>query len=79
MNFTEFIPTGIQISYLIATALFFVGLKYLGSPATARKGNTIAAVGMLIAVIGTLLNAEVVNYQMIFLGIAIGSVIGASK
>lgn len=77
MNITEFIPTGIQISYLIATALFFVGLKYLGSPATARKGNTIAAVGMLIAVIGTLLNAEVVNYQMIFLGIAIGSVIGA--
>jgi H+-translocating NAD(P) transhydrogenase subunit beta len=77
MNITEFIPTGIQISYLVATALFFVGLKYLGSPATARKGNTIAAVGMLIAVIGTLLNAEVVNYQMIFLGIAIGSVIGA--
>jgi H+-translocating NAD(P) transhydrogenase subunit beta len=77
MNITEFIPTGIEISYLIATALFFVGLKYLGSPATARQGNTIAAVGMLIAVIGTLLNAEVVNYQMIFLGIAIGSVIGA--
>jgi H+-translocating NAD(P) transhydrogenase subunit beta len=77
MNLTEFIPTGIEISYLIATALFFVGLKYLGSPATARTGNTIAAVGMLIAVVGTLLNAEVVNYQMIFIGIAIGSVIGA--
>jgi H+-translocating NAD(P) transhydrogenase subunit beta len=77
MNITEFIPTGIQISYLVATALFFLGLKYLGSPATARQGNTIAAVGMLIAVVGTLLNAEVVNYQIIFLGIAIGSVIGA--
>ncbi len=77
MNINEFIPTGIQISYLIATALFFLGLKYLGSPATARQGNTIAAVGMLIAVVGTLLNAEVVNYQIIFLGIAIGSAIGA--
>lgn len=77
MNITEFIPTGIQLSYLVATALFFLGLKYLGSPATARKGNTIAAVGMLIAVVGTLLNAEVVNYQMIFLGIAIGSIVGA--
>ncbi len=76
MNINEFIPTGIQLSYLIATALFFLGLKYLGSPATARQGNTIAAVGMLIAVIGTLLNAQVVNYQVIFLGIAIGSIIG---
>jgi H+-translocating NAD(P) transhydrogenase subunit beta len=76
MNINEFIPTGIQISYLVATALFFIGLKYLGSPATARQGNTIAAVGMLIAVIGTLLNAGVVNYQAIFLSIAIGSAIG---
>ena len=63
MNINEFIPTGIQISYLVATALFFIGLKYLGSPATARKGNTIAAVGMLIAVVGTLLNAGVINYS----------------
>ncbi len=77
MDIKEFIPTGIQISYLVATALFFLGLKYLGSPATARQGNTIAAVGMLIAVVGTLLNAGVVNYQAIFLSIAIGSVIGA--
>ncbi len=77
MNINEFIPTGIQLAYLIATALFFLGLKYLGSPATARQGNTIAAVGMLIAVVGTLLNADVVNYQVIFLAIAIGSVIGA--
>lgn len=77
MDIKEFIPTGIQISYLVATALFFLGLKYLGSPATARQGNTIAAVGMLLAVVGTLLNAGVVNYQVIFLSIAIGSVIGA--
>jgi NAD(P) transhydrogenase subunit beta len=73
----EFTPTGIQISYLIATTLFFLGLKYLGSPATARKGNLIAAIGMFIAIVGTLLTQGVVNYQVILLGIAIGSVIGA--
>jgi NAD(P) transhydrogenase subunit beta len=73
----EFMPTGIQISYLIATTLFFIGLKYLGSPATARKGNVIAAVGMFVAIAGTLLTQGVINYQIILLGIAIGSAIGA--
>lgn len=74
---SEFVPTGIQLSYLVATALFFVGLKQLGSPATARKGNAIAAIGMLIAVVGTLLDRGVLNYEMILLGIVIGSVLGA--
>lgn len=59
------IPTTIQLSYLGATALFFLGLKKLGSPATARQGNTLAAVGMLIAVVATLLDLQVVNYLMI--------------
>jgi H+-translocating NAD(P) transhydrogenase subunit beta len=77
MTIDSFMPTGIQISYLIATTLFFVGLKDLGSPATARKGNLIAAVGMFIAIVGTLLTQGVVNYPIILLGIAIGSVIGA--
>jgi H+-translocating NAD(P) transhydrogenase subunit beta len=72
----EFIPTSIQVSYLIATTLFFVGLKYLGSPATARQGNLIAAIGMLVAIIGTLLTQGIVNYPIIGLGIAIGSAIG---
>ncbi|MGF1493544.1 MAG: NAD(P)(+) transhydrogenase (Re/Si-specific) subunit beta [Microcoleaceae cyanobacterium] len=74
---SEFLPTGIQLSYLLAVTLFFFGLKKLGSPATARAGNVWASVGMLIAVAATLLEQQVLNYEMILLGILIGSVIGA--
>jgi H+-translocating NAD(P) transhydrogenase subunit beta len=77
MNISDFLPTGIQLSYLIATSLFIVGLKKLGSPATARFGNQLAAVGMLIAVVATMLERQVLNYEMIIVGIAIGSAIGA--
>lgn len=73
----DLIPTGIEISYLVATILFFLGLKYLGSPATARKGNAIAAAGMLLAIAATLLYQQVLNYLLILAGIAVGSAIGA--
>jgi NAD(P) transhydrogenase subunit beta len=74
---TSFIPTGIQLTYLLAASLFIFGLKKLGSPATARNGNVIAAVGMLLAVVATLLDQEVLNYEMILVGLVIGSIIGA--
>lgn len=74
---SEFLPTGIQLTYLVAASLFIVGLKKLGSPATARNGNSLAAVGMLLAVVATLLDRQVLNYQMLLLGLAIGSAIGA--
>jgi NAD(P) transhydrogenase subunit beta len=74
---SEFLPTGIQLTYLVAASLFIVGLKKLGSPATARNGNLLAAVGMLLAVVATLLDRQVLNYQMLLLGLAIGSAIGA--
>ncbi|MBD2462404.1 NAD(P)(+) transhydrogenase (Re/Si-specific) subunit beta [Oscillatoria sp. FACHB-1407] len=73
---TEFLPTGIELSYLLAACLFILGLKELGSPATARRGNLIAAIGMLIAIAATLLDQSVLSYEMIFVGIAIGSLIG---
>jgi NAD(P) transhydrogenase subunit beta len=73
----EFLPTGIQITYLVAASLFILGLKKLGSPATARQGNVVAAVGMLLAIAATLLDRQVLNYEMILLGLAIGSVVGA--
>ena len=63
--------------YLVAAALFFIGLKLLGDPASAKKGNLLAAIGMLIAVVVTLLDQQVLNYEMIVLGIVIGSAIGA--
>lgn len=76
-GFTEFLPTGIEITYLVAASLFIVGLKQLGSPATARRGNLIAAIGMFLAIVATLLNQSVLNYQMILVGVVIGSLIGA--
>jgi NAD(P) transhydrogenase subunit beta len=74
---TDFLPTGIQLTYLVAASLFILGLKQLGSPATARQGNVVAAVGMLLAIAATLLDRHVLNYEMILLGLAIGSVLGA--
>jgi H+-translocating NAD(P) transhydrogenase subunit beta len=72
----EIITSGIEVSYLVATILFFLGLKYLGSPATARKGNAIAAVGMLLAIVATLFYQQVLNYSLILAGIGVGSLIG---
>ncbi|MBW4682245.1 MAG: NAD(P)(+) transhydrogenase (Re/Si-specific) subunit beta [Microcoleus vaginatus WJT46-NPBG5] len=73
---SDFLPSGIQLSYLVAASLFIVGLKQLGSPATARQGNVLAAVGMLIAIGATLLEQSVLNYEMILVGIIIGSILG---
>lgn len=73
----DFLPTGIQLTYLVAASLFIVGLKQLGSPATARNGNLLAAVGMLLAIVATLLDQQVLNYEMILVGLVIGSLIGA--
>ncbi len=74
---SDFLPTGIQLTYLVAASLFILGLKKLGSPASARNGNLVAAVGMLLAIIATMLDQHVLNYEMILIGFAIGSVIGA--
>jgi NAD(P) transhydrogenase subunit beta len=62
--------------YLIAAVLFIVGLKRLSSPATAKDGNRIAAVGMLLAVIVTLLDRQVVSYWTIIAGLLVGGAIG---
>ena len=74
---SDFLPTGIQLTYLVAASLFILGLKKLGSPASARNGNLVAAVGMLLAIVATMLDQHVLNYEMILVGLAIGSVIGA--
>src|SRR5260370_7363138 len=66
----------IEITYLIATALFILALKWMSSPATARRGVFAGEAGMLLAVVATLLRFEVVNYQWIFIAFFIGSAIG---
>ena len=65
-----------NLAYLLAAALFILGLKRLGSPATARRGNQMAAVGMLIAVVVTLLAGRILAPWMIVGGIALGAAIG---
>lgn len=68
-------PVIINLSYILASILFIFGLKMLSSPSTARQGNRISALGMLIAVVVTLLG-QGLDYHWVFLGILIGSVIG---
>ncbi|MFQ5678852.1 MAG: NAD(P)(+) transhydrogenase (Re/Si-specific) subunit beta [Gemmatimonadota bacterium] len=66
----------ISLSYLLAAVLFIIGLKRLQSPETARGGNAIAAVGMLLAVLGTLLQREILDFTWILVGIVAGSGLG---
>ncbi|MBK1708410.1 NAD(P)(+) transhydrogenase (Re/Si-specific) subunit beta [Marichromatium gracile] len=65
------------LAYLAAAVLFILGLKGLTHPATARRGNLYAMLGMVIAIAATLLGAQVQSYGFIIAGIAIGAVIGA--
>jgi H+-translocating NAD(P) transhydrogenase subunit beta len=74
-------PGILSICYLIASVTFILGLKMLSNPATARRGNLIAAGGMLIAIVGTIFLYEndgkkLGNYSWIFSAIIIGSIIG---
>lgn len=70
------LPDSIQLLYLVATAFFIRGLKLLNSPATARKGNQLAATGMLIGVVVTLFDQEIISFELIIIGVIIGSLIG---
>ncbi len=67
----------INIVYIVAAGCFIVGLKMLSSPNTARRGNLISACGMLIAIIVTLLQKDIIHYQWIALGLVLGTFIGA--
>lgn len=68
--------TFIQLSYLVATGFFISGLKKLGSPATARQGNQWASIGMLLGIVVTLFDHEILHFQWIIAGIIVGSTIG---
>ena len=71
----------LEISYLIASILFIFGLKMLSHPETARRGNILAAVGMVMAILATLLLHEkdgdpIGNIGLILLAIGLGTIIG---
>jgi NAD(P) transhydrogenase subunit beta len=65
-----------QATYLAASVCFILGLKSLTRPETARRGMQQAAVGMLLAIVGTLIVEEIVEYQWIVAGLAIGAIVG---
>ncbi|MCM2302435.1 MAG: NAD(P)(+) transhydrogenase (Re/Si-specific) subunit beta [Flavobacteriaceae bacterium] len=70
----------LSIIYLIATVTFVFGLKMLGHPQTAKKGNFIAAVGMILAIIGTLFlhdfEVSITNYILIGAALLVGTILG---
>jgi NAD(P) transhydrogenase subunit beta len=68
---------GIQLLYLASAVLFILGLRGLSSAATARRGMFMAEIGMLLAIVGTLLHHDIVRYDWIILGLILGSLIGA--
>lgn len=70
-------PTLAGFLYLIAAVAFILGIKRLASPATARSGNQYASAGMLLAVVVTLVDRQIIGYGAIAAGIVVGSGIGA--
>ena len=66
----------IEITYLIATALFILSLKWLSSPTTARRGVFAGELGMLLAIAGTLLHHGIVEYKWIVIALVLGTIIG---
>jgi NAD(P) transhydrogenase subunit beta len=71
----------LEISYILASVFFIIGLKMLSHPETARKGNFIAAIGMSLAILFTILfhkkdGAPIGNISLILVALAIGTIIG---
>jgi NAD(P) transhydrogenase subunit beta len=70
------VSTAISLCYILSAVLFILGLKMMGNAATAVRGNGISALGMLLAVVVTLLDREIVTYQWIVAGVVVGGAIG---
>ncbi|QJR36659.1 NAD(P)(+) transhydrogenase (Re/Si-specific) subunit beta [Gemmatimonas groenlandica] len=65
-----------QLTYLVASVLFILGLRSLTKPDEARRGMQLAALGMLLAIIGTMLHQEILTYTWIVTGLIVGTLIG---
>jgi NAD(P) transhydrogenase subunit beta len=68
--------TIIEITYLVATALFILSLKWMSSPTTARHGVWAGEIGMVLAIAGTLLNRGIVDYKWVAIALVLGTIIG---
>lgn len=73
----ESTATLVNLAYIAAAICFIFGIKMLGRAETARRGNRLSSIGMLLAVVVTLLDRSIVSYQLIIVGIIIGGAIGA--
>ncbi len=66
----------VDLAYLVTGVLFILGLRYLSSPATARLGNRVAAAGMLVGLLATLIGTGIVSWWIIVAGMVLGTAIG---
>ncbi len=71
-------PNALRYCYIVSAAMFVLGLKGLSSPKWARSGMALAALGMFLAVVGTLFDPHIVTFRWIAIGLAIGAVVGGT-
>ncbi|HUO09445.1 MAG TPA: NAD(P)(+) transhydrogenase (Re/Si-specific) subunit beta [Phycisphaerae bacterium] len=64
-------------TYILAAACFVLSLKWLSAPTTARRGNIVGEVGMAAAIVGALLQNNIISYEWIIVGLVLGALIGA--
>ena len=78
MNLASFLSgdTPVQAAYLIASGLFILALMWMSSPKTARRGVRSGELGMLLAVVGTLVHHDVVSYDLVLIAMLIGAAVG---
>jgi H+-translocating NAD(P) transhydrogenase subunit beta len=65
-----------ELFYLLAASAFIVGLRWMQSPRSARRGNTVASAGMLVAVVVTLVDQDIVDWFGVVVGLVIGAILG---
>ncbi|HLY23110.1 MAG TPA: NAD(P)(+) transhydrogenase (Re/Si-specific) subunit beta, partial [bacterium] len=70
------LDTAVTLVYILAAGLFILALKWLSAPATARHGVLAGEIGMLLAIVGTLVRTHIVSYEWILIGLVLGSAIG---
>ena len=70
-------PVIVPLVYVLASVLFILGLKFMAHPRTAVRGNLLGSLGMLLAVLVTLLDADVIRFEYILIGVIVGAAVGA--
>jgi H+-translocating NAD(P) transhydrogenase subunit beta len=66
----------LEVVYLVATALFILSLKWLSAPTTAKRGVLCGEIGMTLAIVGTLFERGIIDYQWIAIGLVLGAIVG---